>query len=222
MGPSPTLDVVQICHFMGVIHRDLKPENFLLASTDENAMLKATDFGLSVFIEEFRDGTDAEKKPRQSLRDAAPLEPDAHGSRKDSEKKHSEHHQTSFQSISSDVLEVFGLLECYFYWLKDTNLNYRRQNERNWRSNMHSERHERPAMGRDRVWNRDDERGAGSRQSYRADRDKFNGNGRSGFSGSWTRNEKKWDHDLFEEANKSPAKDTEEEQVANVEFLLAS
>ncbi|KAL9818380.1 putative calcium-dependent protein kinase 15 CAMK-CDPK family [Arabidopsis thaliana] len=46
------LNVVQICHFMGVIHRDLKPENFLLASTDENAMLKATDFGLSVFIEE--------------------------------------------------------------------------------------------------------------------------------------------------------------------------
>ncbi|CAH8275791.1 unnamed protein product [Arabidopsis lyrata] len=46
------LNVVDICHFMGVIHRDLKPENFLLASTDENAMLKATDFGLSVFIEE--------------------------------------------------------------------------------------------------------------------------------------------------------------------------
>ncbi|XP_010439398.1 PREDICTED: calcium-dependent protein kinase 15-like [Camelina sativa] len=46
------LNVVHICHFMGVIHRDLKPENFLLASTDENAMLKATDFGLSVFIEE--------------------------------------------------------------------------------------------------------------------------------------------------------------------------
>ncbi|XP_019097864.1 PREDICTED: uncharacterized protein LOC104770000 isoform X1 [Camelina sativa] len=39
------------------------------------------------------------------------------------------------------------------------------QNERNWRSNMHSERHERPAMGRDRVWNRDGVRGAGSRQS---------------------------------------------------------
>ncbi|EOA16344.1 hypothetical protein CARUB_v10004493mg [Capsella rubella] len=46
------LNVVQICHFMGVMHRDLKPENFLLASTDEDAMLKATDFGLSVFIEE--------------------------------------------------------------------------------------------------------------------------------------------------------------------------
>lgn len=46
------VNVVHICHFMGVMHRDLKPENFLLASKDEGAMLKATDFGLSVFIEE--------------------------------------------------------------------------------------------------------------------------------------------------------------------------
>lgn len=46
------VNVVHICHFMGVMHRDLKPENFLLSSNDENAMLKATDFGLSVFIEE--------------------------------------------------------------------------------------------------------------------------------------------------------------------------
>ncbi|KAH6768013.1 calmodulin-domain protein kinase 9 [Perilla frutescens var. frutescens] len=44
--------VVQICHFMGVMHRDLKPENFLLSDKTENALLKATDFGLSVFIEE--------------------------------------------------------------------------------------------------------------------------------------------------------------------------
>ncbi|TKY57294.1 Calcium-dependent protein kinase 9 [Spatholobus suberectus] len=44
--------VVHICHFMGVMHRDLKPENFLLASKDDKALLKATDFGLSVFIEE--------------------------------------------------------------------------------------------------------------------------------------------------------------------------
>lgn len=44
--------VVHICHFMGVMHRDLKPENFLLSSKDEGSMLKATDFGLSVFIEE--------------------------------------------------------------------------------------------------------------------------------------------------------------------------
>ncbi|CAI9756599.1 unnamed protein product [Fraxinus pennsylvanica] len=46
------VNVVHHCHFMGVMHRDLKPENFLLASKDEKAMLKATDFGLSVFIEE--------------------------------------------------------------------------------------------------------------------------------------------------------------------------
>ncbi|CAD5194017.1 unnamed protein product [Musa acuminata subsp. malaccensis] len=46
------VNVVNICHFMGVMHRDLKPENFLLATKDENAMLKATDFGLSVYIEE--------------------------------------------------------------------------------------------------------------------------------------------------------------------------
>eukprot|EP00262_Sarcandra_glabra_P010769 TRINITY_DN261_c0_g1_i3.p1 TRINITY_DN261_c0_g1~~TRINITY_DN261_c0_g1_i3.p1 ORF type:complete len:545 (+),score=110.18 TRINITY_DN261_c0_g1_i3:114-1748(+) len=46
------VNVVHICHFMGVMHRDLKPENFLLASKDEGALLKATDFGLSVFIEE--------------------------------------------------------------------------------------------------------------------------------------------------------------------------
>lgn len=46
------VNVVNICHFMGVMHRDLKPENFLLSSKDENALLKATDFGLSVYIEE--------------------------------------------------------------------------------------------------------------------------------------------------------------------------
>ncbi|XP_050148996.1 calcium-dependent protein kinase 2-like [Malus sylvestris] len=46
------VNVVHICHFMGVLHRDLKPENFLLSSKEEKAMLKATDFGLSVFIEE--------------------------------------------------------------------------------------------------------------------------------------------------------------------------
>ncbi|GAB4846161.1 Calcium-dependent protein kinase 33 [Ancistrocladus abbreviatus] len=46
------VNVVHVCHFMGVMHRDLKPENFLLSSKAENALLKATDFGLSVFIAE--------------------------------------------------------------------------------------------------------------------------------------------------------------------------
>ena len=46
------VEIVHTCHTMGVIHRDLKPENFLLVSKDENAPLKATDFGLSVFFKE--------------------------------------------------------------------------------------------------------------------------------------------------------------------------
>lgn len=46
------VNVVHVCHFMGVIHRDLKPENFLLASRLPNSALKATDFGLSIFLEE--------------------------------------------------------------------------------------------------------------------------------------------------------------------------
>ncbi|KAH0920213.1 hypothetical protein HID58_027878 [Brassica napus] len=46
------VNVVHVCHFMGVVHRDLKPENFLLVSADDDSPIKATDFGLSVFIEE--------------------------------------------------------------------------------------------------------------------------------------------------------------------------
>ncbi|XP_015063064.1 calcium-dependent protein kinase 34-like [Solanum pennellii] len=46
------VQIVDTCHSMGVIHRDLKPENFLLLSKDENAPLKATDFGLSVFYKQ--------------------------------------------------------------------------------------------------------------------------------------------------------------------------
>ena len=34
------------------MYRDLKLDNFLLATKEENAMLKATDFGLSVSNEE--------------------------------------------------------------------------------------------------------------------------------------------------------------------------
>ncbi|KAK7316644.1 hypothetical protein RJT34_00259 [Clitoria ternatea] len=44
--------ILHTFHSMGVIHRDLKPENFLLLSKDEDAPLKATDFGLSVFFKE--------------------------------------------------------------------------------------------------------------------------------------------------------------------------
>ncbi|KAM0953974.1 putative protein kinase CAMK-CDPK family [Dioscorea sansibarensis] len=52
------VQIVHTFHSMGVVHRDLKPENFLLLSKDENAPLKATDFGLSVFFKQgevFRD-----------------------------------------------------------------------------------------------------------------------------------------------------------------------
>ncbi|KAE9618352.1 hypothetical protein Lal_00047605 [Lupinus albus] len=41
--------VVEACHSLGVIHRDLKPENFLFDTPGEDAKMKATDFGLSVF-----------------------------------------------------------------------------------------------------------------------------------------------------------------------------
>ncbi|KAK1433362.1 hypothetical protein QVD17_10272 [Tagetes erecta] len=43
------VQVVEACHSLGVMHRDLKPENFLFHNHDEDAQLKAIDFGLSVF-----------------------------------------------------------------------------------------------------------------------------------------------------------------------------
>lgn len=46
------VSVVHHCHTMNVIHRDLKPENFLLSSKGPEAILKATDFGLSRFFKE--------------------------------------------------------------------------------------------------------------------------------------------------------------------------
>ncbi|CAK9139652.1 unnamed protein product [Ilex paraguariensis] len=46
------VNFVHVCHFMGVMHRDLKPEHFLFSDNSENAPLKATGFGLAVFIEE--------------------------------------------------------------------------------------------------------------------------------------------------------------------------
>mmetsp|Transcript_13685 Transcript_13685/g.43238 ORF Transcript_13685/g.43238 Transcript_13685/m.43238 type:complete len:526 (-) Transcript_13685:83-1660(-) len=43
------LEIVGHCHQMGVIHRDLKPENFLMDTPKDDAIIKTTDFGLSVF-----------------------------------------------------------------------------------------------------------------------------------------------------------------------------
>jgi serine/threonine protein kinase len=44
------LQVLFHCHTMGVVHRDLKPENFLLSALGDAGTLKATDFGLSMFV----------------------------------------------------------------------------------------------------------------------------------------------------------------------------
>jgi calcium-dependent protein kinase len=44
------LRVLHHCHTLGVVHRDLKPENFLLSAQGEAGLLKATDFGLSMFV----------------------------------------------------------------------------------------------------------------------------------------------------------------------------
>ncbi|KAK7392723.1 hypothetical protein VNO78_21169 [Psophocarpus tetragonolobus] len=42
--------VIESCHALGVMHRDLKPENFLFVNQQEEAPLKAIDFGLSAFF----------------------------------------------------------------------------------------------------------------------------------------------------------------------------
>ncbi|ERN08574.1 hypothetical protein AMTRI_Chr11g155370 [Amborella trichopoda] len=55
--------VVEACHSLGVMHRDLKPENFLFLSEDEDAPLKATDFGLSVFYQPGETFTDVVGSP---------------------------------------------------------------------------------------------------------------------------------------------------------------
>ncbi|URD88379.1 calcium-dependent protein kinase [Musa troglodytarum] len=44
------VNVVHVCHSMGVMHRDLKLENFLFLNKKEDSPLKVTDFGLSVFF----------------------------------------------------------------------------------------------------------------------------------------------------------------------------
>ncbi|CAL0310020.1 unnamed protein product [Lupinus luteus] len=44
------VSVVEACHSLGVMHRDLKPENFLFVDEKEDSMLKAIDFGMSVFF----------------------------------------------------------------------------------------------------------------------------------------------------------------------------
>lgn len=46
------VDMLHHCHQLGVMHRDLKPENFLLTSKNlDRAVIKATDFGLSIYLQ---------------------------------------------------------------------------------------------------------------------------------------------------------------------------
>ncbi|CAK9212127.1 unnamed protein product [Sphagnum troendelagicum] len=42
--------VIEASHSLGVMHRDLKPENVLFSNQGEDAALKTTDFGLSIFF----------------------------------------------------------------------------------------------------------------------------------------------------------------------------
>ena len=54
------LRTVAQCHARNVLIRDVKPDNFLYLTTDEDAPLKAIDFGLAQYC-----------KPDQHLRDRA-------------------------------------------------------------------------------------------------------------------------------------------------------
>ncbi|XP_057479157.1 calcium-dependent protein kinase 7-like [Actinidia eriantha] len=44
------VEVVQACHWQGVMHCDLIPENFIFANKKETPALKTIDFGLSIFF----------------------------------------------------------------------------------------------------------------------------------------------------------------------------
>lgn len=47
----PLVDAIRYCHDQGIIHRDLKPENLLYETTDENSIIKISDFGLARFCQ---------------------------------------------------------------------------------------------------------------------------------------------------------------------------
>ncbi|GFH27072.1 uncharacterized protein HaLaN_25332, partial [Haematococcus lacustris] len=45
------LQVLEYCHSRQVLYRDVKPDNFLLSTNGPDAVLKATDFGISKILE---------------------------------------------------------------------------------------------------------------------------------------------------------------------------
>jgi calcium/calmodulin-dependent protein kinase I len=47
----PIIDSIRYCHQNGIIHRDLKPENLLYETTDQNSIIKISDFGLARFVQ---------------------------------------------------------------------------------------------------------------------------------------------------------------------------
>ena len=47
----PLVDAIRYCHQIGIIHRDLKPENLLYETTDQNAIIKISDFGLARYVQ---------------------------------------------------------------------------------------------------------------------------------------------------------------------------
>ena len=51
------LKTVAQCHVHNILHRDIKPGNFMLASKEEEARIKAIDFGLAV---PYREGESAD------------------------------------------------------------------------------------------------------------------------------------------------------------------
>jgi calcium/calmodulin-dependent protein kinase I len=47
---SPIIDAVNYCHEMDIIHRDLKPENLLYENSDDDSVIKISDFGLAKLV----------------------------------------------------------------------------------------------------------------------------------------------------------------------------
>lgn len=95
--------------------------------------------------------------------------------------------------------------------LKPTVLDSEKREERGGRNSYHLDRPQRPFALRNREADR-----YGGGGNYRG-RDRFEQRYRSGGG-----RVEKWKHDLFDEANKSPTRKNEEDQIAKVEALLAS